>query len=129
MVQLGVLLAIGAVVWFLAERANELFAISVRDGRAMVVRGRVPPALLEDLAMVVGEAKVARGSIRALRAAEHARLAMRGIDDGPAQRLRNIFGIHPLRQLSAAPLAADRNLGQILGIAWLAWFLSDLTRR
>ena len=108
---------------WLSLRANELFFISIRDGRMLVVRGRVPAALLDAFSDVVTDARVTNASVRAMRDGRHARLVLGGVDDGTAQRLRNVFGIHPMHELRSAPPASDRNLGQALGWAWLAWLL------
>ncbi len=124
----------GALVWILVGlglvavvlfgmRANEIFFVSVRQGRCLVVRGRIPGVVLEGLADVVARSRVARGSIRAVRGDAHARLVVRGMDQGTTQRLRNVFGTHPVQRLRSAGPAADRNLGQLLGFAWLAWLL------
>ena len=101
--------------------------VSVRDGRCLVVRGRIPDALLKKISDVVLRSRVARGSIRAVRGAGHARLVIGGMDEGTSQRLRNVFGTHPVQKLRAARVASNRNLGQLLGFAWLAWLLVGLT--
>lgn len=115
-----VLLALAVGAYFL-WRANEIFCVSVRDGRALVVRGRVPSAVMHGIEDVVRRAAVERATIRAVRGQGHARLLVSGTDDFVAQRLRNTFGVHPIHKLQAAPLPGPRNLGQLLGIAWLAW--------
>jgi hypothetical protein len=124
------LAAIGLVVgWLVMDRLGEIFCISVRDGRCLVVRGRIGGNLLEGLADVVQRAHVKKGTIRAVKGEHHARLVLRGIDEGTGQRLRNVFGHHPVQKLRDAPLAKKRNLGQMLGVAWLAWLLVEVTRR
>lgn len=122
-----VLVAIVAIVVIVVvSRANELFCLSVKDGRVLVVRGRIPPGLLHALTDVVARARVPRGTIRAYADTHHARLAISGMDDGIAQRLRNTFGHHPTARIkSAPPIRTPRNLGQLLGIAWLAWLFTD----
>jgi hypothetical protein len=111
------------------ERVGEIFCISVRDGRCLVVRGRIGGSLLEGIADVVLRAKVKRGTVRAVKGEHHARLVFRGIDEGTGQRLRNVFGHHPVQKLRQAPIASKRNLGQLLGVTWLAWLLVELGRR
>ena len=113
-------LIVGAL---LAQRLNELFVLSICHGRVLVVRGRIPPALLEALADVAQSGGIEQATVRAVRGPWHARLVIRGVDDGTAQRLRNVFGIHPIHELRAAPQMSDWNLGQFLGWTWLAWFL------
>jgi hypothetical protein len=125
-----VLVGIGLVVgWLLLERAGEIFCVSVRDGRCLVVRGRIPGGLLEGIADVVARAHVERGTVRAVKGEHHARLVCRGMNEGTTQRLRNVFGTHPVQKLRSAPIATKRNLGQLLGVTWLAWLLLELGRR
>ena len=125
LVVIVVLIALFVVV----PRMNELFLVSVRGGRVLVVRGRVPPGLLHDIEDVVQRAGVERATIRALKAPEGARLVVSGVDEGVAQRLRNAFRLQPMAQLRAAPILEERNLGQVLGIVWLAWLFSRFARR
>jgi hypothetical protein len=116
------LLALAFLYW--TSRANELFCLSVRDGRVLVVRGRIPGGLLSDIRDVVTKPVVSRATIRATKAQQGARLVVSGaIDEGREQRLRNIFRLYPLSNLRAAPIVAEPTLGQVLGIAWLAWLL------
>ena len=125
-----VLVLIGVVVGYLVvDRKRDIFCISVRQGRCLVVRGRIPGSLLAGITDVIGRAGIRSGSVRAVKGEHNARLVFRGIDDGTAQRLRNVFGHHPVQKLRAAPIAANRNLGQVLGVAWLAWLLVELGRR
>lgn len=127
---LGIAIVVGLVVgWFVLDRMGEIFCISVRDGRCLVVRGRIGGNLLEGIADVVQRAGVKRGTVRAVKGEHHARLVFRGIDEGTGQRLRNVFGHHPVQKLRQAPVATKRNLGQLLGVAWLAWLLVSLGRR
>jgi hypothetical protein len=120
-----VLVAVVAlVVFWLASRARELFVVSVRGGRVLVVRGRVPLGFLGDVRTVVARPPVRWATIRAVKGEHHARLVVSGdLDDGRAQRLRNAFGLRPMSQLRSAPLVDRPTLGQWLGIAWLAWLL------
>jgi Protein of unknown function (DUF3634) len=123
MVLVGAALLVLLALWWLG-RAAELFCLSVRDGRAIVVRGRISAGLLADLRSVVSAARVARGTIKAVRADGGARLTCSGtFDEGTQQRLRNVFGLYPASKLRLAPPIARPTLGQILGIAWLAWLL------
>lgn len=124
-----VLLAFAAgCAYVLYARQLELFSVSVRAGKALVIRGDCPDALFSDIQDVVRRAEVERATIRATKTEHHARLIVSGTDDRVAQRLRNVFGSHPihLRRDGGAP-NVRRNLGQILGIAWLAWLLTDRT--
>lgn len=117
------LIALVAALFFFVfvPRMNELFLVSVRNGKLLVVRGHVSIRMKQDLTDIVRRAKVRSASIRAVRSSGHARLVVRGVDEGVAQRMRNAFGTHPEQKLRAARPPGPRNLGQWLGIAWLAW--------
>ena len=123
-----VVLALVALIAVALSRANELFCVSVRDGRCLVVRGQIPTALLQDFRDVVARAGLPRATIRGVREGGRPRLLVSGADDFTAQRLRNPFGASRwgrVAGLEAAPAERrDRNLGQLLGIAWLAWLLT-----
>ncbi len=114
-----VIIVFGVVI----SRANELFFLSIREGEVLLVRGRIPIGVRHDLEDVLQRADVRDASLRAVRSSGHSRLLVTGVDEGVAQRLRNAFGVHPVQKLRAAPIATDRNLGQVLGIMWLAWML------
>jgi hypothetical protein len=43
------------------------------------------------------------------------------LGDDQKQQLRNVFSLYPIAQLRHAPLIPKPSLGQLLGIAWLAW--------
>lgn len=120
-------IAIGAaVLLFLlwSARANELFFVSVREGKTLLVRGRITRSLLDDLTEAVQRPPVRRGTIRAVLTPGSAQLYGSGdIDELLEQRLRNIFRLHPAAMLRSAPKVARPTLGQLLGIAWLAWLL------
>lgn len=115
-----VLIAI-AVGAYLFWRANELFCLSVREGRVLLIRGRIPPSLLHAIEDVARRSGIRRATIRGVAGQHHARIVASGVDEGTAQRLRNVFGTHPVQKLRGAKLPEARNLGQLLGIAWLAW--------
>lgn len=129
-VLLIVALAVVAVVaWVVLSRANEMFCVSVRSGRCLVIRGHVPPSLWRELKDVMGRARVARGTVRAIKSGGRPRLVFSGVDEGTQQRLRNAFGAQGFGHLKAsAPVGGasgpSRNLGQLLGFAWLAWLLA-----
>ena len=118
-----VLAALVVGVWWLT-RANELFYVSVRDGKVLVVRGRVPVGLLQTFAEVVKEPVVRRGAIKAWKDESGGQLACSGdIDEGREQRMRNAFMLYPASKLRQAPAIQKPSLGQVLGFAWLAWLL------
>lgn len=118
----GLGVAFAAIVF---SRANEICAISVRGKRLLVYRGKVPPGLYGELASVLERAPITRATVRIVKEGGKPRLVAVGVRDDDVQRLRNVVGAYPHRMyLNLAP-PKHRNLGQRLGIAWLAWFLHD----
>jgi hypothetical protein len=120
------LVAVAVVVglWWLT-RTRELFCISVREGKTLLVRGRVPGGLLGEIADAMKQPPVRRATIRALRTEVGGQLRFSGsVDAGRQQRVRNIFALYPASQLRAAPVIQQPTLGQLLGIAWLAWLFN-----
>jgi Protein of unknown function (DUF3634) len=117
------LIAVVAVValWWLT-RTRELFHVSIRDGKVLVVHGRLPGAMLHEIAVSMARPPVKRGTIRALKTETGGRLTFGGdIDEGRRQRMRNVFALYPSSQLRHAPAIERPTLGQLAGIAWLAW--------
>jgi hypothetical protein len=120
---------IAAIAVVAISRANELFFVSVRDGRCLVVRGSVPPSVWSELRLVVRMSGARRGSIRAFKEGGSPRVVVQGLGEGTAQRLRNAFGARGFHRATASGAAAaagggGQNLGQLLGVAWLAWLLT-----
>lgn len=112
-----------AAVLLIARRAGELFLVSIKNGEVLPVRGRIPKSLLSAFRDVARLESIPRATVRAVMENGAPRLIVTGVDDGTAQQLRNSFSVHPLSKLRAAAPPADRNLGQLLGFAWLAWLL------
>jgi len=123
-----VVVALVGLIWFI-PRMGELFLISLRNADLLVVRGKAPIALLQDFADILTRHGVKNATIRAVRAQGGAQLVLRGVDEGTAQRLRNAFHLYPVSHLEAAPPLGERNLGQLLGVVWLAWLFAGSSRR
>lgn len=88
---------IGLVLWA-STRHNEIFRITVKAGRATVVRGRVPPSFLGDLREIVRH--VENGTVHAVKEGGEGRLVLSStIDDRTAQRLRNAYAVYPGKRL------------------------------
>src|SRR5262245_35878315 len=113
-------LAVIGLWWF--TRMSELFLVSVRNGKVLVVRGRVPVSMLQEFKEAVAKPMVKRGSIRAVKTQTGGALSCSGdIDEGREQRMRNTFMLYPASQLRHAPAIKQPTVGQLAGIAWLAW--------
>jgi hypothetical protein len=122
---LAVCLLFVGVAYLVVTRANELFCVSIRDGSCLVIRGRVPPKLWRELVTTAQVNGLVRGTIRAVKEGGAARLVTDGISPDVTQRLRNSVGSAGLNAMRLGQTGGDasRNLGQLLGIVWLAWML------
>ena len=110
-------------------RANELFALTARQGRVMLLRGRLPRALESELTAVLRDGR-ATGLLRAVRQGGQTRLVGEGLEGTVEQKLRNVFFASryaSMRWLAARDPRA-RNLGQRLGWEWLAWRLAGTSK-
>lgn len=107
--------------WLVWGRSRELFVLSMRDGEALLVRGGCPRSVREDLIDVLRQEQVERARIRALLDGDHVQLEASGVSDRTAQRLRNVVRLARVLQIKQAKPPKERNLGQWLGVEWLAW--------
>ncbi len=85
-----------------AGRSQALFVLSVRSGKTKLVRGRIPPALLEALSDVMRSAHVERATLRVLKEQGSARVEASGLTDWQLQRARNVVGMYPLAKIMNA---------------------------
>ena len=120
MEMLAVVGVVALIVYLWSQRGNELFCLSVRAGRVLIVRGRVAAGRcwIDSGEVVGGVPAVAGATIRAVRGDHGARLLCSGgIDERRAQRLRNVFGLYqdraapgrrPHQATDAGTVAGDR---------------------
>ena len=124
---LPVLVVTGIILLGRVLAVGELFYVSVRNGVTLIIRGDVPGAMLHEFQEAVLNPTVRRGAIVARADSNGGQLYCTGeISQGREQRMRNTFMLHPLSKLRSAERASapgPRNLGQALGIEWLAWRL------
>jgi hypothetical protein len=79
-------------------RANELFVVRIHEGHARLVRGRIPPRLLDDLGDVVRG--VPSGRLHCLSESGKPALYTVGeFDAAERQRLRNLVGTWTVAQI------------------------------
>jgi hypothetical protein len=109
-----VILGIG-FLWY--QRSQELFVISIRGGKQSVIRGHAPQGLVSQFADAVK--RLDRAELRARKTQRGARLSCHGVDEGTAQRLRNIFGLFPMSQLCAPHVDARRIASDAFTLSWL----------
>jgi hypothetical protein len=92
-----------AAFWFAARRAVTIAELAIEDGAIRVVRGGLAPGVLEDLRDVAHHAGLDGVRVRIVRATRHATVEIKGrVEDGQAQRIRNVIGGVPLSRLAPA---------------------------
>jgi hypothetical protein len=86
-------------------RANELFYLRIGvGGRIRIARGRIPQRLLDDIADVLKEPAVTRGTLRGVSEDGRVRLyAEAELTDAQRQRLRNVIAGWAVTQVRSAP--------------------------
>jgi len=98
------LLLLGAVLALFARALRlhtELFRIRAHDGEIALERGRLPPALFDEIADIVRLNRVQNASIRAVLSGGEARVVFEHQGAGAAaeQPLRNVIGRFSVKQL------------------------------
>jgi hypothetical protein len=88
------------------RRSTELFRVTVREGKARFVRGRMPQSLLTDLEDIVRSPPIERAELWAVLQSGRARLETKGeISADQRQRLRNAVGLYSLQRIRAGARA------------------------
>ena len=83
-------LAVAGLLAFAAVLNRAHTVVRFDAGRATLLRGALPPGLLRDLADVARGLHAARGLLELRGQGDTLKLGVRGLDDGPAQRVRNV---------------------------------------
>jgi hypothetical protein len=96
-----VLLVLGGLLLRALAHHLELAKLRVRDGEAVLVRGRLPHPLLGDVRDVLASAHVTRAEIRIVVEDGRPRVLARHLDEASAQQLRNVVGAYTVAQLRA----------------------------
>jgi hypothetical protein len=84
------LVVLGVVVAFYLAQQRARLVVRITDGRASVVRGRLPPGLFDDLQAVAHLSPDATGRVEVSGQGPSLRVRTRGLPEGPAQRVRNV---------------------------------------
>lgn len=90
-----VLVAILVLLWRAAARPR--IVIRLAGGTATVVRGRPPAQLVTELGMVAALAPAAEGRVEIGGRAGRVELWTPGLEEGVAQRVRNVVRLHGSR--------------------------------
>jgi hypothetical protein len=94
------LFVIGVILWAL-RGSPELARLAVRDGKLSLLRGRVPPRLLDDFGDVLSRRTILRADIRVVLDGGRPRVVATGVTDDELQQLRNIVGPYTSAQFRA----------------------------
>ena len=78
---------VAGFVWFVSRPR---IAIELRGGRAILVRGELPPGLLSELKDVARQAPEDDGQVTIHGRGQTLKVTVTGLDEGPAQRVRNV---------------------------------------
>jgi uncharacterized protein DUF3634 len=98
------------VFGYALRRANELFALSARAGKLTLVRGRLSPALLSELADIGRRERLDNVEIRVFSESGVPRLVLSGaVNSAAEQALRNVLGRYPVAQIRTGRVRARRN--------------------
>lgn len=123
---LGVLLVLVFGLLTALARAHELYCVSVRSGRALVVRGGLPADVHSEVERLLAGAPddvVIRGFERE----GQINVEVAGASGPDAGRLQALLGNLGSQDLSPR-LPRDRNLRTFLGFVWLSWWLEARDR-
>ena len=85
----------GLVVLYLWVRPGRV--IRLQGGQARCIRGAVPPGLLADLDEVARSLPQGKATVSLSGAGDGLRVAVKGLDEGGAQRVRNTVNLHRRR--------------------------------
>ena len=103
---LGICALVGAPIVIGLTRANEIVVLDAKGGKLAVRLGRAPQKLLSELGEVARRAKLDGVALKIVVEDGRPRLVAEGpIDDGVAQRLRNVVGLFTLAELRQRPKA------------------------
>ena len=105
---LGLLCLALLAMFYGLRRANELFALSAREGKLTVTRGRLPPALFSDLEDVVLRERIDNVEIRVVSESGVPRLLTSGAQPAFEQAARNVLGRFNVSQIRTGRRRASR---------------------
>ena len=85
-------------------RANELFVVRYQAGRVRVVRGRIPQALLNDLADVLRASPASGVALRGVVEDKRLQVYVEGeLSEAQRQQIRNVVSAWPVAKIRNAP--------------------------
>jgi len=101
LVSVLLLLVLGGLLFRALAGNLELAKLRVQDGKAELIRGRLPPRLLGDVRDVLQAGHVTQAEIRLLVEDGQPRVLAHGLDEASTQQLRNVVGTYTVSQIRA----------------------------
>lgn len=108
------------------SRAHELYCVSVRRGRALVVRGALPQSALVELQSLLGTSP-SEVLIRGFDREEGLQVDVRGATAAQERTIEEVLGALTVEDLPPI-LPRDRTWWRIAGFVWLAWWMDGRDR-
>lgn len=123
---LGVLFVLVFGLLTALSRAHELYCVSVRNGRSLVVRGRLPADVQDEVERLVASAPN-EVVIRAFEREGQVSVDVTGATGPEAGRIQALLGSLGSEDLPPR-LPRDRSLRRVLGFIGLSWWLEARDR-
>lgn len=124
---LGILLTVVMVLLTALSRAHELYCVSVRGGRSLVVRGSLPASTQKEVDQVFAGSPSDQVLIRAFDREGVVQLTVTGASDDETRRLERLLeGLGP--DELPPPLPWQKSWWRFLGFVWLAWWMDGRDR-
>ena len=123
-VGIGALLVVVFTILTALLRANELFCVSSRRGKTLVVRGALPESLCGALEGALRHPSPDQALVKGFSSDDELRLTVTGVEGAQEQRVQALFAAYPF-DLPAWPRATNRTWWQVVGFVWLAWWMQE----
>lgn len=106
------------------SRAHELYCVSVRDGRSLVVKGGLPASTQNELDRIFAGSESTDVVVRAFEREGEIRIEVVGATDSEVRRLEGLLGGLGSEDLPPV-LPRDRTWVKTLGFVWLSRWLDS----
>lgn len=123
---LGALLVLVFGLLTALSRAHELYCVSVRGGKALLVRGNLPANVHHEVERLLGSTPD-EVVIRGFEREGQVSVEVAGASAFEAGQLRSLLGNLGSEDLPPR-LPHDRRLRRVLGYIWLSWWLEARDR-
>lgn len=124
---LGILLVLVLTLLTALSRAHELYCVSVRGGRSLIVRGSLPASTQDEIDKLFASSASDEVVIRAFDREGEVHLNVSGATDTEVRWLERLLGGLGPDDLPP-PLPWQRTWWRFLGFVWLAWWIDGRNR-